>query len=55
MNSYGVMGRVQRSPSLSPPATGTGSPGVVVIANLVSFERTLRTVARVGREADDAH
>ena len=28
---------------------------VAVIANLVAFERTLRTVARVGSEADDAH
>ena len=26
---------------------------VVVIANLVAFERTLRTVARLGGEADD--
>ena len=28
---------------------------VTVIANLVAFERTLRTVARVRSEADDAH
>ena len=28
---------------------------VAVIANVVAFERTLRTVARVGTEADDAH
>ena len=34
---------------------GSAVEAVAVIANLVVFERTLRTVAHLGREADDAH
>ena len=34
---------------------GSAVEAVAVIANLVGFERTLRTVAHLGREADDAH
>ena len=33
----------------------TAVEAVTVIANLVAFERTLRTIAHLGREADDAH